>query len=511
MSKNTILLTLIVLFFYCSVTATLIVYPFKDTKHPDYLNMVRDYADAMIQYGRDTYGSEHSPLFAVALDRNTMKIGCFNNIPGIRNMDRTLGGANPQRNTHFYAILYELTELTGENKYADHADKAFEFFFTHCQSPLTGLMAWGEHLYWDFALEQVGGDDRKHEICGEWPFWERCYALAPKACWKFAIGQWDHQIADKQTGDFSRHARWSGHEPGKGAEFPRYAGQLILNWADAYGREENANHRRRHELVTAIERLVYRMEQNMKRTKTGYLQARTKRHHQVWPASNLELARCLWKAAPFLDIALAQRLRELALQQDIHFLQMPHRISIGGGFVQELDSETGKPTARKTPTGTRKPYTALWETVSGQNIHTSMANRCFSRFIQIKQDYPKLAEKYGKLLHATAEQYMHFMPDTSIILTPSKFASVTTLMISMFEITGNQKYLDRAHDFGNLGIQLFLNDGLPLPKATNRHAHYETITGGPGFMHVLLALHKCESNGCTKRQISKDDAQRTVN
>ena len=32
----------------------------------DYLKIVRDYADAMIDHGRDVYGKEHSPLFAEA-------------------------------------------------------------------------------------------------------------------------------------------------------------------------------------------------------------------------------------------------------------------------------------------------------------------------------------------------------------------------------------------------------------------------------------------------------------
>ena len=36
---------------------------------------------------------------------------------------------------------------------------------------------------------------------------------------------------------------------------------------------------------------------------------------------------------------------------------------------------------------------------------------------------------------------------------------------------------------------LFLTDGLPLPRATNQHDHYETITGGPDLMLALLKLH----------------------
>lgn len=57
-----------------------------------YLNMVRQYADAMIEHGRDIYGSVHSPLFASTLDRRTMRIPKKRpaSIIGIREGDRAL-------------------------------------------------------------------------------------------------------------------------------------------------------------------------------------------------------------------------------------------------------------------------------------------------------------------------------------------------------------------------------------------------------------------------------------
>ena len=94
----------------------------------DYLTIVMAYADSMIENGRDTYGETHSPLFASALDRTTMRIGSFDAIIGVRRSDRSLVGANPQVDVDLYAILYRLTELSGENRYAEEANRAFEFF-----------------------------------------------------------------------------------------------------------------------------------------------------------------------------------------------------------------------------------------------------------------------------------------------------------------------------------------------------------------------------------------------
>jgi len=454
----------------------------------DYLTIVKSYADAMIAGGRDTYGTEHSPLFASALDRTTMRIGAFDEIEGVRTNDRSLGGANPQTDVELYAILYRLTALTNEKRYANEANEALKFFFEHCQSANTGLMTWGEHIYWHFEQEAMGGVLGVHEIKGERPFWSECYSFNPDACWKFAIGQWDHQIADKNTGDFSRHADWASHGPETGADFPRYAGEMIANWADAYARSENANRERRGELVTAIALLVTRMENKIKHSPSGYLPAGSDESHSAisWPKSNLTLATCLWKWAPVMNDALSKRMMQLALELDRQFHRALHEITAGGGFAATIDIITGRPRSRSM----NRPYTETWNMGYGHGAHAKMANRCFERFNQIKEDYPKLAGKYQQLILSAANIYLTASPDTSTLLKPELFAHVITLMINSYHITGKKEYLMRADYFGQLGIKLFLNDDLPLPKATNRHNHYETITGGPLFMQVLLKLYE---------------------
>lgn len=491
MRKHRYQFEVIFLMAFLTVTTGLETAESADTQRSGYMDIVRAYADAMIKDGRDTYGKEQSPLFASALDRKTMKIGSFGDIPGVRNGDRSLGGANPQTDASLYAILYELTKLTGEKKYEEEADKTLKFFFTHCQSPQTGLMTWGEHLYWDFNQEGMGGAD-KHEICGEWLFWDKCYTLAPEACWNFAVGQWNHQVSDKKTGDFSRHAKWSSHGPGRGADFPRYAGQMITCWADAYGRKCNEYREDRSNLATAVSVIVVRMETNMTKASTGYLLAGTDAvHSQIsWPGSNLELAKCLWTSAPHMEGELAQRMKNLALKQDIHFLGMPHTINSGGGFVSCVDSSSGEPRSRSM----NKPYTETWSTGYGHGIHANMANLCFARFRQIEKDHPEHAAKYRKLIIAAADLYLTATPDSEKLLVPGTIASVIQLMMYAHEMTGEKKYMERADYFGQLGIKLFLNDGLPLPKATNKHNHYETITGGPEFMNALLELHKGKLN-----------------
>lgn len=457
------------------------------SKEENYLLRVKAYADEMITRGRDRYGEISSPLFASALDRKSMEIAnvdVFGSIDGIRETDRSLGGSNPLWEIGLYEILYELTTITGDPKYADEADRAIGYFFDHCQSETTGLLAWGEHLFWDFKTEKCGFVAKDYHEANVWPFWDKSYQLSPEASWRFAMGEWDHQIQNKSTGDFSRHATYSAHGPEKGSDFPRYAGQMIERWAIALGRKENLNRPRREELLEAIEVLVRRMEENSQQTATGYLPA-LRRADYVWPTSNLELARCLFEAAEHLNEPLKQRVLDLALKQDTDFLAAAHQILSGGGFAVTLHSETGAPRNRSM----NKPYTQTWATGYGYGTHAGTANLLYQRYEQVLPNYSKIADQYKSMIIAAADQYLKASPDLSVSQNPDAFADVIQLMNTLFQLTGNKAYKERADFFAQMGIRLFLDENSPLPKATSKHQHYETITGGPTFMQRLLALY----------------------
>src|SRR5580765_4373757 len=123
----------------------------------NFLQVVRGYADAMIEHGRDTYGPEKSGLLLSALDRTTLAPLQVRPAPpgGIRRGDRPgrpwveMNGANPHLDQNLLRILYTLTDLTGDARYAKTADEEFSWFFHNIASPKTDLLPWGEHLSWD--------------------------------------------------------------------------------------------------------------------------------------------------------------------------------------------------------------------------------------------------------------------------------------------------------------------------------------------------------------------------
>jgi len=196
------------------------------------------------------------------------------------------------------------------------------------------------------------------------------------------------------------------------------------------------------------------------------------------------MARCFWKAAPVLPADLAARLRKIALKQDTDFLDMPHTVTEGGGFVETLHTETGKPRSRSS----NRPYTSRWATGYGHATHADTARLCCERYRQLAESHPDLALRYRAMVIAAAKQYLESDPPTSAV--PGALAAAVDLMLDTGELTKDAAYLNKAESFADAGMRLFLDDGLPLPKAATGLEHYETITGGPAFMAVLLRLHE---------------------
>jgi hypothetical protein len=455
---------------------------------PDYLATVRGYIDAMLEHGRDTYGSKDSPLFASVLDRTTLKLlegedlARVERIPrsdwGIRPHDRVLEGANPMHDQNLYQVMYGLTKLTGDRRYADEADETLKWFFENCQSSETGLMAWGEHLGWGFRVEAPHSGLIKqnkgalHEFYRPWALWEHCFKLAPAACQRFAEGLWQHQIADHDNGLFSRHAFYDQHKPATGAEFPRHGGFYIATWAAAY------QHRPDPLFLEAITSLVDGFNKR-RHPQTDILPAYTNSMETCWPPSNLSLAIDLWNCAPGLPNEVAKKLKNCAKRTDKVFLQLPHDLKPGGaGFVTEAVTSTGEPGSAR---GRDRLFTQPWTLEYGAYTDATIGMLCYLRHGQI--DSPD----YRKLFLAAADRYLNSEPDTSIALYPGALGDAITLLTRAYRTTNDKKYLKRADQLADRAVTVFFDAG-PLPRASSRHDHYEAITRADTLAMALLDL-----------------------
>lgn len=443
---------------------------------PEYLAAVRAYADALLEHGRDRYGPQHTPLFAAALDRRAMQIGDFPEIEGIRKHDRITRGANPMHDQNLYQILYALSEVTGDPKYAAEADRALGYFFRNAQSPATGLMAWGEHLGWGFETEAVVGNDQ-HEFFRPWVLWDRVRELAPEALPRFARGLWEHQIYDHQTGEFSRHAGYTAHKPQRANDYPRHGGFYIDAWARAYRETGDPVFVKATEVV--LDGFTRRRS-----PVTGAIPccSREDRLRLLWPASNLSLAIDLAESAPAFPEPLREEMLEVARNVDGVFLKLAHDFGPDGiGYVMGADLHTLENFLEGNWT-----HTQPWVTGYGKSTDAQVSNLVYERYKQLPPGPAK--EGYRDLILASARRYLDTDPDPTQTIYPGPLGEVILHMIAAYELSGDERFLRRADHFGRMAIDLFVEPGSALPKASTRHDHYEAITRADTMMLALLRL-----------------------
>jgi pectate lyase len=174
----------------------------SDPNDPNrYLNAVREFADNVLTYGRDTYGPKHTPLFVDGLNIHTHEpvkwiapngdrwILC--NLASQQNLFRTLDG---------------LTGITGDPKYKQAAMDAIKYAFENLRSP-NGLLYWGGHIAYDVGDEKVcaRGPSNNHELKAHFPYYELMWHVDAGATRQFIEAFWSAHILDWSNLDMNRH------------------------------------------------------------------------------------------------------------------------------------------------------------------------------------------------------------------------------------------------------------------------------------------------------------------
>jgi hypothetical protein len=383
--------------------------------------------------------------------------------------DGALTGANPQHDENLLRLLYMLSELSTKPKYREAADAELKWFLQNAASPATHLLPWGEQMSWDvlkdepiFADESPAGT---HEFFRPWLLWDRCFELAPEASKQFAVGLWEHQIANHATGAFDRRAGFAKHSPAAGNDIPRHAGFYIRTWAVAYARTKD------EQFLKAIEALLERFEKK-RHPKTGLIELHTG-NPDASIASTLSLAIDCDGAAHRVPLPLASRLRAFATREDEIVCALPQDLKTSGGFITEFDTATGAPKGVPTP---------LWSARDGGRTTAGIGMMCVSRY----ENTGKPA--YRDLIHAAADAYLKAMPAEGEDVWPGTIGHAISLQLAAWRSTAKQIYFDRARTLGEFALEKFF-DGGPLPRASLKCDHYETITGADTLALALVELH----------------------
>lgn len=424
---------------------------------PSLLDIVRRYADTMIEHGQDSYGDQKSGLLLSALDRHTLKPLEMRPAPpgGIRREDRAglpwqrLTGANPQLDENLLRVLYALSEITGDNRYRESADHEIKWFFNNTQSPVTGLLPWGEHLCWDVMLDRAvsSSTELTHEFARPWVLWDRSFELAPEASKRFALGLWNHQIADHNSGGFDRHAPYDKHNPRDGKDFPRHGGFYIHTWAYAY------KHTKDETFLRAIDTILSRFERK-RRDKNGVMQA------TIGPLDVEE-------AASIVPEPLTSRLRQFAEIEDKLILE-------------DLQKNYGRPDGSLV-------FKPTWQAGYSVGVTADWAMFGLARYQQVHK------KPFCDLVVAVADVYVDALPEEDVDVWPMSFAHIISAEVAAYRLTNQPVYLEQACRFARMAVELFWQDK-PLPKASFKTGHYETITGADSLALSLLEVHAATNN-----------------
>ena len=164
-----------------------------------YLNAVREFADNVLKYGRDTYGSKHTPLFVDGLNVHThepvkwiSKDGekwILSNLASQQNLFRTLDG---------------LSKITGDQKYRQAAVDAIKYAFDNLRST-NGLLYWGQAVAYDAKGDDICGFERRiHCLKLDYPYYELMWEVSPEttkrlieACWSAHVIDWSNLDMDR--------------------------------------------------------------------------------------------------------------------------------------------------------------------------------------------------------------------------------------------------------------------------------------------------------------------------
>jgi len=154
-----------------------------------YLNAVREFADNVLLYGRDTYGPKHTPLFVDGLNVNTHEPvkwiapngdrWILSNLSSQQNLFRTLDG---------------LTRITGNPKYKQAAMDAIKYAFENLRSP-NGLLYWNGLASYDAMADKPCGQNTD-DVKGFYPYFELMWEVNPQVTRQYIEALWAGHILD---------------------------------------------------------------------------------------------------------------------------------------------------------------------------------------------------------------------------------------------------------------------------------------------------------------------------
>jgi len=482
----------------------------------DPLPQIRRFADNLIEHTRDKYGPKHTPLFVCQLDIDTKALP-----PADSRIYacRSRGGAgawmnNLQFDSGRLRLLYALSEVTGDKKYAGAADEYLRYYLANLPEEGTGLFPWGDHRGYDVVEDEtIKGS---HEFKLIYPPWDRMYRINPKAVTRAIESLKLHIIDESRSYGFNRHYPRGGAPHSMNSS----GGAYIVAWAFLYkttGREkylEWANRMAdylwslRNPKTDLLAAMPYdpAYPDGYKSKIAQYRLARTDYMGQMtWYSANL------LRASQLLGPSEGAKFRRQALAF-IRAFSKRFDVQEDGSFHANFDLASGKPLFDQRITEgwqiVRQANKTHWVPTGIVGIRAPIS-LAFAHKMTGESDLREMFDRFIPLFQIERFEKLDGKPEP---ISAGLLSQAIVAFLNMYQASGEKSYLDQAQLLCRYAMARFYVDGWfvcgepTVPRYRDPKANvWRLYSNRGGSNDLALAMLRVHLVGAGKPDIVDDD------
>jgi outer membrane protein assembly factor BamB len=428
-----------------------------------YADAARKFAAALLAHGRDHYGPIHTPMFVHMIDLRTLEIPKQRTAAEWRaemagwkedhnylmwGKDRSsvlwAQDSNLLWDTENVRLMYTLAAETGDAQYSSAADDYIRYFLKHCVSRTTGFFAWGEHIAYNVVDDEIHG--QRHELQHPAPLWEEMWRFDPDAVRNEIEAIYRYHITDHRSMAYDRHANfWNGLPERDQATIMGYSGIYIDSFAFLYEKTQDAKYMEWARKLL----LAFQSKSNAEGLFPDNWTDRQKREEAY-----------LFPARPWLALAMYkafQTTHDVRWRDDANrYLEACYQ-SIRSGDTSGDNLVFGSGAATLCDTALQGYQ------LTGRQAYLEMADRAGEAQLQREQPHAQMA---------------------------SSLADSINSLRHMYEVRGEQRWLDGARKLGDFALRTFIHpSGLIRGTAVvDRPDYYDAIQGSGALALALFRL-----------------------
>ena len=176
-----------------------------------YLTKATEFANTLLEKGKDNYGPKKTPMFLSLLDIKTGQRASSlasnptgEDDPG--DFGRNVNESNLSCDFTTLSGLFHLSNVTQNPKYRDAANDYLKYFLNHCVSETTGLFGYGEGMYYDVERDTV--INFRHELGPSIPLLSEMWKREPGIMHRYTEAIRKYHIYDSKHFFYHRQANY---------------------------------------------------------------------------------------------------------------------------------------------------------------------------------------------------------------------------------------------------------------------------------------------------------------